>query len=108
MLADAGTGTTGSTHGCLVSGWDPLTLPCQPGLPVPLGLRGTHMEHAYDFYKPDLSSEYPVVDGQLSIQCYLRALDRCYAVYRRKAESQWQQGKLEVAPPGCPCRPTRR
>ncbi|XP_010118063.1 PREDICTED: LOW QUALITY PROTEIN: hydroxymethylglutaryl-CoA synthase, mitochondrial-like, partial [Chlamydotis macqueenii] len=43
------------------------------------GLRGTHMEHAYDFYKPDLASEYPVVDGQLSIQCYLRALDRCYA-----------------------------
>lgn len=57
------------------------------------GLRGTHMEHAYDFYKPDLSSEYPVVDGPLSIQCYLRALDRCYAVYRRKAESQWQQGE---------------
>lgn len=61
--------------------------------PVSPGLRGTHMEHAYDFYKPDLSSEYPVVDGPLSIQCYLRALDRCYAVYRRKAESQWQQGE---------------
>lgn len=51
------------------------------------------MEHAYDFYKPDLASEYPVVDGPLSIQCYLRALDRCYAVYRRKAESQRQQGE---------------
>ena len=22
--------------------------------------RGTHMAHAYDFYKPDLASEYPV------------------------------------------------
>ncbi|NXM08831.1 HMCS2 protein, partial [Tyrannus savana] len=68
-----------------------------PNAPLVLerGLRGTHMEHAYDFYKPDLSSEYPVVDGQLSIQCYLRALDRCYAVYRRKAESQWQQGKWQ-------------
>lgn len=64
------------------------------------------MEHAYDFYKPDLASEYPVVDGQLSIQCYLRALDRCYAVYRRKAESQWQQGKRRH-PLGCPCHPTR-
>lgn len=53
------------------------------------------MEHAYDFYKPNLSSEYPVVDGQLSIQCYLRALDRCYAVYRRKAEAQWQQGEWQ-------------
>lgn len=41
------------------------------------GLRGVHMEHVYDFYKPDLSSEYPVVDGKLSIQCYLRALGGC-------------------------------
>lgn len=44
---------------------------------LPSGLRGVHMEHAYDFYKPDLSSEYPVVDGKLSIQCYLRALGGC-------------------------------
>ncbi|KFU91317.1 hypothetical protein M959_05829, partial [Chaetura pelagica] len=68
-----------------------------PNAPLVLerGLRGTHMEHAYDFYKPDLSSEYPVVDGQLSIQCYLRALDRCYAVYRRKAESQQQQAGIQ-------------
>lgn len=44
-----------------------------------------HMEHAYDFYKPDLSSEYPVVDGKLSIQCYLSALDKCYQQYADKA-----------------------
>ena len=43
------------------------------------------MEHAYDFYKPDLSSEYPVVDGKLSIQCYLSALDKCYQLYADKA-----------------------
>uniref|UniRef100_A0A0C9RW16 Hydroxymethylglutaryl-CoA synthase n=1 Tax=Wollemia nobilis TaxID=56998 RepID=A0A0C9RW16_9CONI len=40
--------------------------------------RGTHMVHAYDFYKPDLASEYPVVDGKLSQTCYLMALDSCY------------------------------
>ena len=45
------------------------------------------MEHAYDFYKPDLSSEYPVVDGKLSIQCYLGALDKCYQQYADKASS---------------------
>ncbi|CAJ0946228.1 unnamed protein product [Ranitomeya imitator] len=28
-------------------------------------LRGTHMQHAYDFYKPDMVSEYPVVDGKI-------------------------------------------
>lgn len=52
---------------------------------VCIGLRGVHMEHAYDFYKPDLSSEYPVVDGKLSIQCYLSALDKCYQHYADKA-----------------------
>ncbi|XP_060617434.2 hydroxymethylglutaryl-CoA synthase, cytoplasmic isoform X1 [Anolis sagrei] len=55
------------------------------------GLRGTHMQHAYDFYKPDMVSEYPVVDGKLSIQCYLSALDRCYSVYRKKIRAQWQK-----------------
>lgn len=49
------------------------------------------MQHAYDFYKPDLVSEYPVVDGKLSIECYLSALDRCYAVYRNKIHAQWQR-----------------
>lgn len=48
------------------------------------GLRATYMKHAYDFYKPDLSSEYPTVDGKLSIQCYLSALDKCYQLYREK------------------------
>lgn len=50
------------------------------------------MQHAYDFYKPDMVSEYPVVDGKLSIQCYLGALDRCYSVYRNKIHAQWQRG----------------
>ncbi|CAK6439332.1 unnamed protein product [Pipistrellus nathusii] len=55
------------------------------------GLRGTHMENVYDFYKPDGASEYPLVDGKLSIQCYIRALDRCYTVYRQKIQNQWKQ-----------------
>lgn len=50
------------------------------------------MQHAYDFYKPDMLSEYPIVDGRLSIQCYLSALDRCYSVYRKKIRAQWQKG----------------
>ena len=50
------------------------------------GLRSTHMEHAYDFYKPDLHSEYPTVDGPLSNMCYLKAVDMCYNKYLDKAE----------------------
>lgn len=48
------------------------------------GVRSIYMKHAYDFYKPDLTSEYPIVDGKLSIQCYLSALDHCYRLYHQK------------------------
>ncbi|XP_055630967.1 hydroxymethylglutaryl-CoA synthase 1 [Toxorhynchites rutilus septentrionalis] len=58
------------------------------------GLRACFMKHAYDFYKPDLSSEYPVVDGKLSIQCYLSALDNCYQLYRK----QYAQRNSEAKP----------
>ncbi|KAK9143568.1 hypothetical protein Syun_012968 [Stephania yunnanensis] len=53
--------------------------------------RGSHMSHAYDFYKPDLASEYPVVDGRLSQTCYLMALDTCYR--RLCAKYEKFQGK---------------
>ncbi|CAK9173091.1 unnamed protein product [Ilex paraguariensis] len=48
--------------------------------------RGSHMSHAYDFYKPNLASEYPVVDGKLSQTCYLMALDSCYKRFCHKYE----------------------
>ena len=48
------------------------------------GLRALNICHAYDFYKPVLDSEYPVVDGKLSIQCYLSSLDKCYNLYKKK------------------------
>ncbi|XP_065646495.1 hydroxymethylglutaryl-CoA synthase 1 isoform X2 [Hydra vulgaris] len=48
------------------------------------GLRATHMAHVYDFYKPNLSSEYPVINGKLSVSSYLSALDNCYSQYRKK------------------------
>ncbi|KAK9667598.1 3-hydroxy-3-methylglutaryl coenzyme A synthase, partial [Basidiobolus ranarum] len=54
-----------------------------PDAPIVIerGLRSTFVEHVYDFYKPDLASEYPMVDGQLSVVCYARALDNCYQRY---------------------------
>ncbi|KAK5987775.1 Hydroxymethylglutaryl-CoA synthase [Cladobotryum mycophilum] len=48
------------------------------------GLRGTYMQHAYDFYKPDLTSEYPYVDGHYSINCYTKALDAAYRDYNKR------------------------
>ncbi|XP_064477467.1 hydroxymethylglutaryl-CoA synthase 1-like isoform X2 [Ornithodoros turicata] len=51
------------------------------------GVRASHMCHVYDFYKPDLQSEYPRVDGKLSVECYSRALDKCYAGFCKKAQA---------------------
>jgi len=46
------------------------------------------MEDAYDFYKPNLDSEYPVVFGHDSNICYMRALDGCYQRYATKYEKE--------------------
>ncbi|KZV72426.1 hydroxymethylglutaryl-coenzyme A synthase C-terminal [Peniophora sp. CONT] len=42
------------------------------------------MSNTYDFYKPKLDSEYPVVDGPLSVTSYIAALDGSYKAYREK------------------------
>ncbi|CAE7090669.1 unnamed protein product [Rhizoctonia solani] len=56
-----------------------------PNAPVVIEpVHGTYMANCYDFYKPDLSSEYPFVDGQGSIVAYLRSLDYCYDSFRHK------------------------
>ncbi|KJX96410.1 hydroxymethylglutaryl-CoA synthase like protein [Zymoseptoria brevis] len=51
------------------------------------GLRGSFVKHAYDFYKADLTSEYPLVDGQYSIQCYTEAVDKCYEAYNGREKT---------------------
>lgn len=58
-----------------------------PDAPIVLepGMRGSYMQHAYDFYKPDFTSEYPVVDGHFSIKCYSEAVDACYKAYHKRA-----------------------
>ena len=56
------------------------------------GKRGTYMQHAYDFYKPDLTSEYPVVDGQYSVTCYTEAVDACYKAYNAREASLQKNG----------------
>ena len=55
------------------------------------GIRSSYMKHAYDFYKPNLKSEYPIVDGKLSIQCYLGALDNCYQTYSEKVKKKYKE-----------------
>lgn len=60
------------------------------------GLRGSYMSHVYDFYKPDLTSEYPYVDGHFSIKCYTKAVDACYKAYNDR-EKVLAGGKVNGA-----------
>jgi hydroxymethylglutaryl-CoA synthase len=57
-----------------------------PNAPIVIepGLRGSYMQHTYDFYKPDLTSEYPIVDGHFSLRCYTEAVDACYKAYNKR------------------------
>jgi hydroxymethylglutaryl-CoA synthase len=45
------------------------------------------MDNTYDFYKPKLDSEYPVVDGPLSVSTYIAAMDGAYSAFRAKVAS---------------------
>lgn len=56
------------------------------------GKRGSYMQHAYDFYKPDLTSEYPYVDGHYSVKCYTEAVDACYKAYNEREATLHDQG----------------
>ncbi|GAA5870250.1 hypothetical protein JCM3774_004622 [Rhodotorula dairenensis] len=47
-------------------------------------IHGSYMANVYDFYKPNLSSEYPAVDGPLTQTCYPNALERSYDAFRTK------------------------
>jgi hydroxymethylglutaryl-CoA synthase len=54
------------------------------------------MEHAYDFYKPDMHSEYPIVDGKFSNTCYIRAFDSCYNRYMNRLAAQTGNEKVSM------------
>jgi len=51
--------------------------------------RSTYMNDVYDFYKPDPNSEYPIVDGKLSIEAYLTAVDYCYMLFKQKYKATY-------------------
>ncbi|KAH9872043.1 3-hydroxy-3-methylglutaryl coenzyme A synthase, partial [Plenodomus biglobosus] len=60
-----------------------------PNAPIVMdaGLRGSYIRHAYDFYKPDFTSEYPIVDGHFSVRCYTEAVDACYKAYNAREQT---------------------
>jgi len=61
-----------------------------PGAPLRFTpqTRATHAADVWDFYKPEMQSEYPTVDGKLSQSCYIRAVDDCYNRHMAKVQRQ--------------------
>jgi hydroxymethylglutaryl-CoA synthase len=74
-IAEYAPGAARPTGGC-----GAVVMLVGPNAPLVLepGLRSSHFEHAYDFFKPNMTSPYPVVDGAYSNTCYIRSLDTCY------------------------------
>jgi hydroxymethylglutaryl-CoA synthase len=62
----------------------------QPILVLEPGLKSSHFENTWDFFKPARreDTEYPIVDGTESIACYFRALDICYTKFTGRVERQ--------------------
>ncbi|KAH9975383.1 hydroxymethylglutaryl-CoA synthase [Lactifluus volemus] len=56
-------------------------------LAIVTAIHGTYMDNTYDFYKPKLDSEYPEVDGPLSVSTYIAAMDGAYTAFRTKVAS---------------------
>ena len=55
------------------------------------GLRSCYAQNVYDFYKPIGDTEYPLVDGLLSMNTYLSSLDFCYKQYKEKSQQIYGQ-----------------
>lgn len=45
---------------------------------------GHYASHVYDFYKPDPMTEYPKVDGPLSVSAYIQSALNAYADWHKK------------------------
>ncbi|XP_059491185.1 hydroxymethylglutaryl-CoA synthase 1 [Neocloeon triangulifer] len=97
VAADIAVYATGSARPTGGAGAMAMLVGPNASLVIESGLRASYMKHAYDFYKPDLNSEYPVVDGKLSIQCYLSALDHCYQLYCKKAQKKNPGSKVQLS-----------
>jgi hydroxymethylglutaryl-CoA synthase len=58
------------------------------------------MANTYDFYKPQLSSEYPEVDGPVSVVTYIAALDAAYSRFREKVAKASKHAQLNGSAAG--------
>ena len=59
-----------------------------------IAIHASYMANTYDFYKPNLSSEYPQVDGPVSVVTYVAALDAAYSTYKEKIAKHAKRAQL--------------
>lgn len=59
-------------------------------------LRASYSDDQYDFYKPKMESEYPVVNGQLSTNLYDQALRESYSLFKKKAEAVGERFRADM------------
>jgi hydroxymethylglutaryl-CoA synthase len=55
------------------------------------------MANTYDFYKPKMESEYPEVDGPVSVVTYIAALDAAYGRYKEKCSKSSKHGSINAS-----------
>ncbi len=51
-------------------------------------VRSSYMNHVFDFYKPDPTKEYPVVDGGFSLDCYIKSLESSFLGFMNKIQQR--------------------
>lgn len=90
-VAVYGKGNARPTGGC-----GSIALLIGPNAPLVVeNIRSTYMNHVFDFFKPDPSKEYPVVDGAFSLDCYFKALESCYISYFDKVKAKGEATQLK-------------
>ena len=91
VTTDSSTYSTGPARPTSGAGAVALLLGPEAPLAFERGLQATYMTNTYDFYKP-AGLLYPVVDGPLSVQSYMEALDEVYQRFAVKFAHR--RGKL--------------
>jgi hydroxymethylglutaryl-CoA synthase len=61
------------------------------------GLRASCFVNTYDFFKPRLDSEFPTVNGPETVDCFVRAIDDCYRLFRQRADKKLRRANLVSA-----------
>jgi hydroxymethylglutaryl-CoA synthase len=60
------------------------------------GMRASCFAHSYDFFKPKLDSEFPTVNGPETVDCFVRAIDDCYRLFRQRAGKKLGKDKQQA------------